>query len=115
MTSSPTTTITTMSDLTPGAGLPHLHTENRNIDALEKMDPSSLMLKDRDGETALHYAAINEDIGVCRVLIRRNPALLNVKDVEEKTAYDWILSYNEEYNSHGDILTFLKDFYTTTL
>ena len=52
-------------------------------------------------------------MNVCKTLIRINPKLLNVKDVEEKTAYDWIVLYNEEYNSHGDMLKFLKDFYTT--
>ena len=112
MTFSPNATnMTKMSDLVEGAGLPHLHTENRNIDALETMNPPLLMLKDKSGETALHYAATNDDVEVCRMLIRRNPALLNVKDNEEKTAYDWVVSYNEEYKSHTKILEFLKQYY----
>ena len=44
--------LTTMSDLIVGAGLPHLHNENRNIGALEKMEPSLIMLKT---ETARHH------------------------------------------------------------
>ena len=110
MTFSPTDTIT-MSDLKEGAGMPHLHVENRNIYELETMNPELLMLKDKAGETALHYAATNDDVEVCKMLIQRNPALLNVKDIEKKTAYDLVVSYNEEYKSHTNIIEFLKIYY----
>ena len=103
-----TTTTTKMSDLTVGAGLAHLYVENRNFLELEKINPALLLHKDRDGETAFHYAAINEDIEVCKLLIRRNPQLFNITDVEGKTAYDWIACYSEESGSHGEMLTYLK-------
>lgn len=107
------TTPTKMSDLTEGAGLTHLYVENRNFPELEKIDPALLLHKDGDGETAFHYAATNGDIEVCKLLIRRNPQLFNITDIEGKTAYDWVVSYNEEYNSHGEMLTYLRTLIST--
>jgi len=106
-------TPTKMSDLSDGAGLTHLYVENRNLSELEKINPDLLLNKDRDGETAFHYATINEDIEICKLLIRRNPKLFNITDIEDMTAYDWVVSYNEEYGSHGEMLTYLRTLIST--
>jgi ankyrin repeat protein len=97
-------------DLVYGATLSHLAVENRDIKFLTNVNKEDLLIKDRDGETPLHYAALNDDLEICKLLILRNPELINIKDIENKTAYDWSYEYNLEYNSHIDIINELKQY-----
>ena len=99
-----------MSDLVKGASLSHLYVENRNIEGLYTLKKEEVLNVDRDGETALHYAAVNDDVELCKILINKNKDIINIKDIENKTAYDWVMSYNEEYNSHTSVCEFLKKY-----
>jgi len=99
-----------MSDLVEGASLSHLYVENRNIEGLHTLKKEEILNVDRDGESALHYAAVNDDVELCKILINKNKDIVNIKDIENKTAYDWAMSYNEEYNSHTSVCDFLKKY-----
>ena len=101
---------TLLEDLVEDATDVHLAVENRNIEVLYTFEIARLLEQDRDGETALHYAAVNDDLEICKILIQRNPEIIGIKDVEYKTAYDWACEYNNEYNSHIEICEFLKKF-----
>ena len=100
----------TNDSLVTGATLSHLHVLNRKINEINKLSLDILLSKDIDGETALHYAATNDDLEICKILIERCPDLVNIKDNDSMTAYDWAKSYNEEYNSHIDVCSYLKMF-----
>lgn len=97
-----------MNDLVEGASLSHLYVENRNIEGLYTLKKEELLKVDSDGETALHYAVVNDDVELCKILINQNIQIVNIKNVDNKTAYDWAMSYNEEYNSHCSVCEFLK-------
>lgn len=99
-----------LEDLVEDATDVHLAVENRDIEALNTFEPSRLIEQDRDKETALHYAAVNDDTDICKILISRNPNIIHMKDIENKTAYDWACEYNHEYNSHQTVCAFLKQF-----
>ena len=99
-------------ELIPGATSAHYAVETRDTDALRSIEPMTLLSQDRDGETPLHYAATNGDLEICQLLVNMNPDIVHIKDVDNKTAYDWAVSYNEEYNgSHTDVCNFLKTFH----
>jgi len=100
--------IKTLESLIDGATEVHLAVENRDIEAIYTFEASRLLEKDRDGETPLHYAAINNDLEICKILINRNPDIIHITDVEDKTAYDWVREYNDEYNSHINTCDLLK-------
>jgi ankyrin repeat protein len=102
----------TIDDLVEGSTLSHLYVQNRNIEKLKILSLEFLLSQDNDGETALHYAATNDDIEICKLLIQKCPQLVNIKDVDSKTAYDWAKSYNEEYNSHIDVCDYFKNINT---
>ena len=57
-----------------------------------------------------NYIVVNDDLETCKLLLSKNPALLNIKCIEGKTALDWVKEYNAEYNSHIDIINFLNLF-----
>jgi ankyrin repeat protein len=97
-------------ELSPGATDAHIAVETRNIEALRTIPKEELLFTDSDGETALHYAAINDDTEICKILINRNIDIVYIKDVENKTAYDWVMEYNEEYKCHIKTCEFLKKF-----
>lgn len=101
---------TLLEDLVEDATDVHVAVENRNIEALYTFDIIRLLEQDCDGETALHYAAINDDLEICKILINRNREIVGIKDVEDKTAYDWACEYNNEYKSHNEICEFLKKY-----
>ena len=88
----------------------HLAVENRNIEAIYTFDAAKLLEKDNNGETPLHYAAINNDLEICKILINRNPYIIHITDVENKTAYDWMCEYKQEFDTHTEIYDFLKKF-----
>ena len=101
----------TINELVSGATLAHVAVENRDSNALRLMDPTSLLKQDRDGETVLHYAATNGDLKMCKIIIELNPDIVNITDIENKTAYDWALAYNEEYNgTHQEVCDYLQEF-----
>ena len=102
--------IRNMSDLVPGATIVHLAVENRDLDTIKNASKDLLIRCDRDKESPLHYAAVNDDLETCKLLLSKNPALLNIKCIEGKTALDWVKEYNAEYNSHIDIINFLNLF-----
>ena len=96
-------------NLVPGATVAHLAVENRDISMLNTLSPEILMIQDRDGETALHYAATNGDLKMCKIIIGLNPGIVNITDIENKTAYDWAVCYNVEYNgTHQAVCDYLK-------
>ena len=97
----------TMDDLVSGANEAHLAVENKDTDFLKKCDIKLFMAKDRDGETPLHYAAVDDDLEICKLLVNRNAEIVNITDIENKTAYDWCLEYFDEYTSHMKIIEFL--------
>jgi len=99
-----------LNDLMEGATLSHLYVENRNIEGLYTLKKEELLNIDIDGETALHYAVFNDDVEICKILINKNKDIVNIKDIDNKTAYDWAMSYNEEYNSHTSVCEFLKNY-----
>jgi ankyrin repeat protein len=97
------------SGLVPGTTQAHIAVEKRDTAALRLMDPEILSKQDRDGETALHYAATNGDLEMCKIIIGLNPKIANITDSENKTALDWALAYNAEYNgTHQEVCDYLK-------
>ena len=99
-----------MSDLGSGATIAHLAVENRDLETI-KNAPNDLIRKlDIDCESPLHYAAVNDDLEICKLLIDKCPDLLNIKCEEGKTALEWAKSYHSEYNSHLEIINFLETF-----
>ena len=99
-----------LEDLTEDATDVHLAVVNRNIEAIYTFETHRLLEQDQDGETALHYAAINNELEICKILINRNPNIIDIKDIDNMTAYDWACEYNNEYNSHIEICDFLKKY-----
>jgi len=98
----------TLEDLVPSATKYHLAVENRDLKFIENSIPESLEIVDRDGETPLHYAAVNDDIEMCKLLLKINPKLKNIKCIEGKTALDWAFEYYLEYNTHYNLIMFLN-------
>ena len=99
----------TMSDLIEGASLAHLAVEKDDILTIKNMNPALVMQPDRDGETPLHYAATNGNLKMCKILVNMNPDIVHIKDMDNKTAYDWAVAYNIEYNgTHQEVCDFLK-------
>ena len=101
--------IHSLDDLVEGATIYHLAVENRDTATLLSAAEENLMKVDRDKETPLHYAAVNDDLEICKLLLSKAPHLKEMKCVEGKTALDWVIEYNEEYNSHVDIIAFLQE------
>ena len=99
--------ITTLNDLSEGATIYHIAVENRDHEQLKKASKSELETLDRDGESVLHYAAVNNDIETCKLLLELNPNLKDIKCIENKTALDWTKEYKSEYNSHQEVCDFL--------
>ena len=98
-----------MCDLSVGATIYHLAVENRDISLLLTAKENQLFEVDRDKETPFHYAAINDDLEICELLLKKAPSLKDMECVEGKTALDWVIEYNNEYNSHIDIIAFLQE------
>lgn len=99
----------TLDDLVPGATKYHLAVENKDFKFIENSKPEFLEIVDRDGESPLHYAAVNDDIEMCKLLLKINPKLKNIKCIENKTALDWALEYHLEYNTHYTLIMYLLD------
>ena len=99
--------ITTLNDLCEGATIYHLAVETRDHEQLKKASNIDLETLDRDGESVLHYAAVNNDIETCKLLLELNPNLKDIKCIESKTALDWAKEYQSEYNSHQEVCDFL--------
>ena len=99
-----------MSDLVPKATIVHLAVENRDLETIKNASKNLINKLDRDGESPLHYAAVNDDLEICKLLLSKSPELLNMKCIEGKTALQWAKEYHSEYNSHSDIINFLNLF-----
>lgn len=99
-----------LEDLNEDATDVHLAVVNRDIEAIRSFEKHRLLDQDQDGETALHYATINNEIELCKILINRNPNIIHIKDIDNMTAYDWACEYNNEYNSHQSVCDFLKKY-----
>ena len=100
---------TTLDDLAEGATIYHLAVETRDTTLLGIANADDLVKVDIDMETPLHYAAVNDDLEICKLLLSKAPKLKNMRCEEGKTALDWALLYNEEYNSHADLIRFLQE------
>ena len=99
-----------MCDLVEGATELHLAVVNSDINAFTGVEPEAILVPDCDGETVLHYAATQGDLEICKLLININKSIIDIKDVENKTALDWATAYNIEYNgSHQDVCDYLTN------
>jgi ankyrin repeat protein len=103
--------IKNMSDLVSGATIVHLAVENRDLETIKNAPKDLISTLDRDGESPLHYAAVNNDLEICKLLLFKSPDLLNIKCEEGKTALEWAKAYHSEYNSHLEIITFLENLF----
>ena len=98
-----------MCDLVEGATELHLAVVNSDINAFNDVKPDAVIVQDCDGETVLHYAATQGNLEICKVLININKNLINIKDIDNKTALDWATAYNIEYNgSHQKVCDYLN-------
>ena len=98
-----------MSHLVEGATMAHVAVEKGDVQTVKRMSPTLLVETDRDGETPLHYAATNANLEMCKILVNMNPEIVHIKDMDNKTACDWALAYNIEYNgTHQEVYDFLK-------
>jgi len=100
-----------MSDLVSGATIVHVAVENRDLETIKNASKDLISKLDIDGESPLHYAAVNDDLEICKLLLSKSPELLNMKCEEGKTALEWAKAYHAEYNSHSEIINFLENFF----
>ena len=99
--------VKTIDDLCEGVTIYHLAVENRDHEQLKKASKIDLETLDRDGESVLHYAAVNNDIETCKLLLELNPNLKDIKCIEGKTALDWAKEYQSEYKTFQPLCDFL--------
>ena len=100
--------ITTLNDLCEGATIYHLAVETRDHEQLKKASNIDLETLDRDGESVLHYAAVNNDLETCKLLLELDPSLKDIKCIDGKTPLEWATRYNEEYNTFHQVCDFLE-------
>ena len=100
--------VKTIDDLCEGVTIYHLAVENRDHEQLKKASKIELETLDRDGESVLHYAAVNNDLETCKLLLELNPSLKDIKCIDGKTALEWAKSYNEEYKTFHKVCDFLE-------
>ena len=100
--------ITNLNDLSEGATIYHLAVETRDHKQLKKASNTELEILDKDRESVLHYAAVNNDIETCKLLLELNPSLRDIKCIEGKTALDWAKEYQSEYNTYQPLCDFLE-------
>lgn len=96
----------TLIDLVDGATWPHLAVENRDHETLNKCRDVDLICVDCEGETPLHYAASNNDVETCRLLVNKNPKLLDMKCIEGYTPYDYVLIEQNLYKTHIEVCNY---------
>jgi hypothetical protein len=101
--------ITTIDDLCEGATIYHLAVENNDHALIKKASKTELETIDKDGESVLHYAAVNNDLETCKLLLKLNPSLKDIKCFEGKTALEWAKLYNDEYKTHQPVCDFLEN------
>lgn len=81
--------ITTLEDLVENATDAHVAVENKDIYTLQHYPQDELLQQDIDGETPLHYAVSNNDLEICELLVSRNRKIIDIKDINGKTAFDY--------------------------
>lgn len=72
----------------------HTAVEEDNIYFLSAARNNDLLLSDEDGETPLHYAATNNNIKICKLLVSKCEFLLDIRDKDGWTALDWARECN---------------------
>lgn len=97
---------TTLEDLPDGASEAHLAIENNESHKLIDFEQEELLRTDEDGETPLHYAGTMGDLRGCKILIRKCPEIINMRDKDGKTAYDHAVEYSEDQAT----IDYLKEF-----
>jgi ankyrin repeat protein len=70
----------------------HTAVEEDNSCFLLAATNNDLLVSDEDGETPLHYAATNNNIKICELLVSKCEFLLDIRDKDGKTALDWARS-----------------------
>lgn len=70
--------------------------EDKNISLLRSLPLSELLVKDCDNETALHWAATNGELEMCKYLLLKCPSLINMIDDDGLTAYDHAFRYSSD-------------------
>ena len=70
--------INDMNDLVSGATIVH------HLETIKNASKYLINQLDRDGESPLHYAAVNDDLEMCKLLLDKSPELLTIKCDEGK-------------------------------
>ena len=102
--------MTQLSDLIEGATWPHLAVENKAYDLLENSRPTDLICIDSEGETPLHYAAYNNDVMICKILLEKAPKLFNMKCYGGFTAFSSVQKEKDERGTHKEVYNYLLGF-----
>ena len=89
-----------LSDLVDDATLIHLAIDNRDFNEIQSASPEELLCVDCDLETPLHYAVTNNDVDFCKILVKKQPRLLDMKCRDGNTPFELAVSYKEEYKTH---------------
>ena len=81
----------------------HTAVEENNTCFLLAARNEDLLVPDEDGETPLHYAASNNNIKICELLVSKCELLVYSRDKDGKTALDWA----REWDCY-EVITFLE-------
>lgn len=73
------------------------------VKLLAEQPKANLLLQDECGQSALHRAALRDQLEVCRYLLKREPQLKLLKDKKDKIAFEYIME-----NANDDFKLLLK-------
>lgn len=73
------------------------------VKLLAEQPKVNLLVQDECGQSALHRAALRDQLEVCRYLLKREPQLKLLKDKKDKIAFEYIME-----NANDDFKLLLK-------